>query len=233
MKRSPIPDEARYEVKFVAVATRYRELERWILLNPAGFRTAYPPRRVNNVYFDTPDLDAYAENLSGTSARAKLRLRWYGETDRPETTVLEVKRRRNHLGWKHHYPGGPLDFASDSWGRIRRRLRDRLSPEGKLWLDSHPQPVLINCYHRQYFESPGGRLRATLDWRQRVFDQRLKARPNLHHRANLPDTLVVEIKFHRSDHRLGSQAIEAIPIRVSRNSKYMIGLHSILGPLGT
>jgi hypothetical protein len=227
----PIPGGARYEVKFVADATRYHELEQWILLNPAGFRTSYPPRQVNNVYFDTHDLHAYAENLSGVSARAKVRLRWYGETNRPESTTLEVKRRRNHLGWKTHYPGGPMDFSAHRWSKLWRTLRRRLSPEGRLWLDSHPQPVLINYYHRQYFESPEGRLRATLDWRQTVLDQRLEPRPNLRHRANLPDTLVMEIKFHRADHALGSEVAQETPIRVSRNSKYMIGVQSILGPL--
>jgi hypothetical protein len=187
-----IPDDARYEVKFVADATRYHEIEQWLLLNRAGFRMSYPPRQVNNAYFDTPDLMAYAENLSGTSGRAKVRLRWYGETDRPESTVLEVKRRRNHLGWKHHYPAGPLDFTARSWPELRRELRSALSQEGRLWLDAHPHTVMINRYHRQYFESTSGRLRATLDWRQRAFDQRLMARPNLRNRANLPDTLVVD-----------------------------------------
>ncbi len=229
--KDAIPEDARYEIKFVADATRYRELEQWILLNPAGFRTSYPPRQVNNVYFDTQDLYAYAENLSGASARSKVRLRWYGETDQPESTVLEVKRRRNHLGWKFHFPGGPVDFRSQRWSKLRYELRRRLSPEGRLWLDSHPQPVLINCYHRQYFESPAGRLRATLDWRQTVFDQRLAARPNLRHRANLPGTLVMEIKFNRADHALGSEVTQGTPIRVSRNSKYMIGVQSILEPL--
>jgi hypothetical protein len=226
-----IPADARYEVKFVADATRYRELERWIRLNPAGFRTSYPPRRVNNVYFDTPDLFAFAENLSGASTRSKVRLRWYGETDRPESTVLEVKRRRNHLGWKNHYPAGPMDFRSHRWLKLRRDLRSALSPEGRLWLDSHPQPILINRYDRQYFESPEGNIRATLDWRQGVFDQRLKARPNVRNRANLPDTLVVEVKFEHGDHARGSEVVAGIPVRVSRNSKYMIGVESILGPL--
>jgi len=227
-----VPEDARYEVKFVADAVRYRELEQWIRLHPAGFRTAYPPRRVNNVYFDTPNLDAFAENLSGTSARSKVRLRWYGETFAPAKTCLEVKRRRNHLGWKLLFPAGALDFTRERWSSLRRALREMLPPEGRVWLDAHPQPVLINRYFRQYFESPGGKLRATLDFRQRVLDQRVGAHPNLRNRANLPDTLVVEIKFHRTDHDLGSQAIAGIPIRVSRNSKYTIGVQSILGPLG-
>ena len=227
----PIPDDARYEVKFVADATRYHELERWILLNPAGFHTSYPPRQVNNVYFDTPDLFAYTENLSGASARSKVRLRWYGDTLQPQKSVLEIKRRRNHLGWKHHYPAGPMDFANQTWRSLQRDLRRSLSPEGRIWLDESPHPVLINRYFRQYFESPEGGLRATLDFRQRVYDQRLKSRPNLRFRANLPDTLVVEIKFGRHDQALGSDVIASLPVRVSRNSKYMIGVGAIAGPL--
>lgn len=232
MTNDAIPEDARYEVKFVADATRYHELERWILLNPAGFRMSYPPRRVNNVYFDTPDLHAYAENLSGASARSKVRLRWYGETDQPQATTLEVKRRRNRLGWKICFPGGTMDFSARPWSEIQRALRRRLPPGGQIWLDAFPQPILINRYHRQYFESPAGRLRATLDWRQTVLDQRLKPRPNLRLYSNIPDTLVLEIKFHRGDHALGSAATQGTPIRVSRNSKYMIGVQSILGPLG-
>ncbi|MFQ5416326.1 MAG: VTC domain-containing protein [Myxococcota bacterium] len=227
-----IPEDARFEVKFVAEATRYHDLERWILLNTAGFKTTYPPRRVNNVYFDTPDLFSYAENLSGTSDRAKVRLRWYGGSTTPESTVLEVKRRRNHLGWKHHFDGGPADFRADSWIALRRQLGSHLAPEGKIWLDAHPTPVLINRYDRQYFETPEGKLRATLDRHQAVFDQRVQSRPNLRQRANLPDTVVVEIKFRRSDHRFAAPVIEGLPVRVSRNSKYVIGVRAILQPLG-
>ena len=65
------PEDARYEVKFVAEATRYRELESWIHMHPAGFRTSYPPRQVNNIYFDTMDLFAFTENLTGASSRSK------------------------------------------------------------------------------------------------------------------------------------------------------------------
>jgi hypothetical protein len=225
------PEDARYEIKFVADSIRYHELERWILMNPAGFHTSFPPRQVNNVYFDTPDLFAYAENLSGASSRSKVRLRWYGATHHPEKTVLEIKRRRNHLGWKHHFPGGSMDFDHQTWRELRSDLRKSLTPAGRVWLDESPQPVLINRYFRQYFESPEGGLRATLDFRQQVYDQRLKSRPNLRFRANLPDTLVVEIKFGRHDHSLGSEVIASLPVRVSRNSKYMIGVGAIAGPL--
>ena len=61
-----------------------------------------------------------------------------------------------------------------------------------------------------------------------VFDQRLKSRPNLVRRANLPNTLVVEVKFAPADRAMGEQVLQGIPIRVSRNSKYAIAVQSIL-----
>lgn len=227
MNRSPLED-ARYEIKFVAPITRYRELEHWIHVHPAGFRRAYPPRIVNNVYFDTYDLFTYRENLVGASARSKVRLRWYGKHPTPERTVLEVKRRRNLLGWKLSFPGGPIDFATNSWREIRRRLRESLPETARPWLDAHPQPVLINQYERQYFVSPDGRVRVTLDWKQKVFAQLLSPRPSLLRPTNLPQTIVIEFKFGRGDMRLGSRAIQGIPIRLSRNSKYVIGVQSLL-----
>ena len=202
-------------------------------MNPAGFSDLLPAAAREQRLLRQPRISTPTpRTCPGTSARSKVRLRWYGEEDRPEKTTLEVKRRRNHLGWKHHYPVGAVDFTASTWSSLRRQVRKRLSQEGRLWLDAHPQPVLINHYHRQYFESPGGQLRATLDWRQAVFDQRFKARPNLARHANLPNTLVVEIKFQRENHVLGSRVAQGIPIRVSRNSKYMIGVRSILAPLG-
>jgi hypothetical protein len=221
--------DLRYEVKFAAPVTRYHELEQWIRLHPAGFSSAYPPRRVNNVYFDTHDLEAYRENLSGVSRRDKLRLRWYGERWQADKSVLEVKHRRNQLGWKTLYRVGGFDLERESWPQLRRNIRGQLPLDGQYWLDSHPLQVLINRYDRQYFEHPERKVRVTLDWRQVVYDQRLRARPNLRRQANLPPSLVLEIKFAQKDRILGNQMMQGIPIRVSRNSKYTIGVQSILG----
>jgi hypothetical protein len=227
-----IPDDARYEVKFVAEPDRYHELELWIRLHRAGFRSAYPPRQVNNVYFDTPNLRAYAENLSGASARSKLRLRWYGSTDAPQKTTLEVKRRRNRLGWKLLFPGCAMDLTREPWGEVLARLRHSLPAAGRPWLDALPSPVLVNRYLRRYFVSADGHVRATLDQRQSVWDQRFRSRPNLRFRTVIPDSTIVEIKFDRYRRAVGSEAIAGIPIRVSRNSKYVVGVQAIISSVG-
>ena len=218
----------RHELKFVAPAERYHELENWVRLNAGGFVRAFPARRVNNVYFDTPDLATYRENLSGTSRRTKLRLRWYGDTNRPDTAAIELKHRRNHLGWKSIYRLGPLDLENASWSALRRRIREQLTDEGRLWFDAHREPVMMNRYDRQYYERPERDVRITLDRRQAVFDQRRQPRPNQTRPANLPDTLVVEVKFAPGDRSIGNWVLQGIPIRVSRNSKYAIAAQAIL-----
>ena len=223
-----VPRHARHEVKFTSMAVRYRDIAQWVRIQPAGFYSPYPPRRVNNLYFDDHRLVAYHENLVGESTRSKVRVRWYGETCHPDSCVLEVKRKRNLFGWKLSYPAGAVDFEADTWRTIRRKLRESLCGEARLWLDANPQAVLINRYEREYFVSRDGKVRVTLDAHQRVFDQRFGARPNLTRPANLPATVVVEFKFARADFPLGSRAIQGFPVRASRNSKYVIGVQSLL-----
>jgi len=229
MRRDPLLDVVRHEVKFNGAGIRLGEIEQWVRLHPAGFYNPYPPRRVNNVYFDNHALFAYRENLVGASMRSKVRLRWYGETFQPELGILEVKRRRNLVGWKLSWPTGGFDLRTTSWHALRRALRSQLSAEGRLWLDANPRPVLINRYYRRYWVSGDGRVRVTIDADQSVYDQRSSIRPNTTHRTNLPDTIVVEFKFAPAHRAEGSQAIQGIPIRISRNSKYVIGVQSLIG----
>lgn len=222
-----VPDDARYEIKFVVSTLQRRSVEHWLRLRPEGFYSPYPDRRVNNVYFDNHDFFAYEENLVGTSARTKVRLRWYGDTGNPERCTLEMKRRRNMLGWKVSHRTGPIDFTSQTWQQIRRRLRDDLPESASIWLDANPRPVLINRYRRQYFESRDRKVRITLDHDQMVYSQLDGTRPNLTRRANLPQSLVVECKFATEDRRLGIAAIQGLRLRVGRNSKYVIGVQSL------
>jgi len=203
------PDPLRYEVKYVAQATELHRVLTWARSNRAGFVEPFPPRQVN------------------TSARSKVRFRWYGELDQPERGTLEVKRRRGGVGWKLSYPVGPVPLSGTSWRRFRGALREQLPGEARIWLDANPQPVLINRYRRRYFLSGDGRVRLTVDWDQRVYDERHCATPNLTRLANLPDTVVVELKFDRADRKIANRHAQGIPLRLSRNSKYVIGVQAI------
>jgi hypothetical protein len=225
-----VPENARLEIKFVSQAVEYHKLLSWLQSHPAGFSAPFPPRPVNNVYFDTHCYSAFTENLMGVSARTKVRYRWYGASIEPDTGVLEIKRKRNYFGWKLHYkvPDKP-GTQGLSWREIRQNLREHLSQEGRVWFDANPFPIIINRYHRLYFLSADGRIRATVDTKQAVWDQRFKPYPNYSHRANLPNSMVIEFKFNREHRDYASGVLQGMPLRVSRHSKYINGVRAIQG----
>lgn len=223
------PADVRLEVKFVAPVTQKSRIERWLRLHPAGFSVSFPDRRVNNIYFDTQDLSAYGDNIYGASSRTKLRYRWYGLSEYPDKGNLEIKYRRNCFGWKRRFRADESPYVEGQrWSEFRRNMGVKLGAEARLWLESRPNPVLLNRYHRQYFVSGDGKIRVTIDSAQRVYDQRYKPVPNVSHKANIPESLVIEFKVSRSDREIASQIIQGLPIRVSRNSKYVVGVKSFL-----
>lgn len=226
---SNVPADARQEIKFVATESDTHRLRHWLRLHAADFHIPYPDRWVNNVYFDTHDCSAYSDNISGASYRTKLRYRWYGQSDYPQDGNLEIKFKRNYFGWKRRFlcPKSPW-VDGLYWRDIRRNLGEMLGVEAKIWLEARPNPTILNRYYREYFVTRDTKIRVTIDSRQRVYDQRYKPYPNIIHETNIPKTMVFEIKFNRADRNLASRLIQGLPIRVSRNSKYVSGLKSML-----
>jgi len=217
------------EIKFASYKVNLERVLAWIKMHSAAFYSPHPDRWVNNVYFDTYGSAAYVQNLSGASSRVKLRYRWYGQAQEPGPGVLEVKCKRNYFGWKIRFPCSDLAAGaqSDDWRDINRRLCDILPHEGRLWLQTYPAPTILNRYLRRYFVSHDERIRVTVDTDQCVWDQRYKSAPNYDQQSQLPDTLVVEVKFAREDRDLASVIIQTMPIRVSRHSKFMNGVRAV------
>jgi SPX domain protein involved in polyphosphate accumulation len=225
-----VPEDARLEIKFIANATERHAVKYWLKLNKSAFYKPYPNRWVNNIYFDTYHYQAYNENLSGASSRTKLRYRWYGDSDSHDKGVLEVKCKRNYFGWKIRFPSKSTpELKHSSWQFIFKNLIEQLDSGAKIWLNANPHPVMINRYFREYYVSHDDRIRATIDTHQVVFDQRYKPCPNISKKNNTPDILVLEIKFDRKDRGLANQIIQGLPLRVSRNSKYMFAVNSMNG----
>ncbi|MDH4318338.1 MAG: polyphosphate polymerase domain-containing protein [Desulfobulbaceae bacterium] len=223
-----VPRDARREIKFVARRGYIEPVRDWLRHNSALFRTAYPSRTVNNIYFDTYDYEAYNANLSGASARSKVRYRWYGEETVPQAGKLEIKHKRNIFGWKTLYPISMAPWEEGcSWTKIKQLIRDQLPLEGRLWFEHYPLPVIINRYEREYFLSGDGLVRVTIDQNQSIFDQRRKSGPNFTLAAPLPDIIVVEIKFHHSDRERAARIAQGIPIRASAYSKYVNGVRAV------
>jgi len=216
--------DLRYEVKFVCDAHWLPQARSWIRLHPAGFVVTYPPRRVNSLYLDTPHLSGLDDNLQGNAWRQKLRLRWYGDEMADIQPVLELKQKRNLLGRKKRYPlPVRLDLALP-WAEIMRVVRANAAPEWQMILQTMNQPVLLNHYQREYYATPDGAIRVTLDFAQAAYEQRLSLRPNLRVRLPVADTVVVEVKAGQDQAEQLPDIVARLPVLRTRHSKYVSSL---------
>ena len=73
-------DSLRQEIKYKVFFRDISGLYSW-LYSSSFFKESYEPRVVNSLYFDTPNYDFAASNMSGESSRIKLRARWHSKID--------------------------------------------------------------------------------------------------------------------------------------------------------
>ena len=96
--------EKRYETKFNVTELNYEEIKHVVMTHPALFQEIYKKRNVNNIYFDTLDLDSHVDNVEGERDRKKVRIRWYGDLFGVcRYPRLELKNKQGLLGWKVRY----------------------------------------------------------------------------------------------------------------------------------
>lgn len=200
----------------------------------AHWRVRYPPRQVNNIYFDTLDSQNVEDNLDGVGERRKLRLRWYGPSlERVTDARLERKCREGAVGWKEIWPMGvDLDLTRQAWPEICARLRAAVDPRMVIYFTAAAAPTLINCYHRAYYATPDEAVRLTIDSDLRAYDQRFSARPNLSRAVRMPDWVIVELKAAAEYLPRLADILADFPFRPDRCSKYVSGVVSALDPDG-
>jgi len=210
----------RYEVKMTCSEVYLPDVRAWLRLHREGFCHSYPARRVNNLYFDTRELDCVSDNLIGTGNRAKLRLRWYGEDLEHAVGMLELKGKVAQQGWKRISAPVTLDLNVGSWAELLPQLRAQTEGLFDVWLGALAQPTLINYYWREYYESADREVRATVDWDQVAYEQISYPRPNLWRPAPSKHQIAIEIKADGRLHRRISDLLSTFPPRVGQNSKY-------------
>jgi hypothetical protein len=229
------PVQGRYEIKLVCPETHAAQVRALVRLHPEGFRVTYPPRWVNSVYFDSFDVEGVLDNLDGASERDKLRWRWYGPCGAGlfERSHLELKRKRGMAGFKELCPiDAAFDLRQETWTEALAFLRRHANDNFRVWLSQVSCATILTRYEREYYASPDGEIRLTLDTRLSTFDQRFSHRPNLRHPTPPPGTLLIELKADTSQARRLSQVITALPFRPARNSKYVNGFLATAETLG-
>jgi hypothetical protein len=223
------PEIHRYERKFLVDRMNYPGFENFLLTRPETFTRAYAPRRINNIYFDTPGLTAYEDNLGGNSAKRKYRIRWYGPADLGSEVAgaaLEIKIKEGSLNRKVRYPLPSFRYADVV---VPRAFLDLIRQAGMAPRHFEElacmQPVLLNSYQRKYHLSFDRRFRFTSDFdlvsAHPAFPQSLSSS-----RSRPFDSVIVELKYAQSDDEAAEAIIQAFPVRVRSCSKFMMGIQA-------
>lgn len=218
-------DDWRLEIKFPVDHFGASQARVRLLSNPAGFRSTYPTRTVNNIYFDSVDQHAIQTNLDGVGDRAKVRLRWYGESAEITDAVLEIKIKSKGAGSKlRQIIPRNLDLSQLNWAELRRTLSDVSDPAIRQHLEPARQPMLFNSYSRQYFESFDRKVRATIDTNIQSVSQQRSNKPNFTIVTPALSTIVVELKAPVTEEKLLREISDTLGMRADRHSKYARGV---------
>lgn len=217
--------EYRYEVKFISYDTRRNDFLYWLKDSKFGFKKAYSDKQINNIYFDTRNLDMLNENIAGISQRKKVRYRWYGENEGPTKGNLEIKNKRNNLGWKdvYHVALGPYKKGSN-WTDVIVSIKKQVPERAIAHLNICTDPVLINRYYREYYESADRKLRVTIDRNQEFYKQHSFININFTYKKHTPNLMTVEMKCNYQERERASELLRNIPLRYSRYSKFVNGM---------
>jgi hypothetical protein len=219
----------RYERKFFLEGIEAAQARSLILCHPAMFYEPYPPRYINNIYFDTPWMEHYDDNLSGSASRGKVRVRWYhkliGDINEP---ILEFKIKRGWVGWKESYPFPAFCFnTSLSVHKLQCILdRSQLPPRIIERLRGY-QVSLVNRYLREYYATRDGRFRVTLD-RELTYYRVGRLSNPLFAQTVDHGVVVLELKYDAEHEPQAQWVASRFPYRMTRSSKYVRGVEYFL-----
>ena len=221
--------DRRYETKFSVSALNRNEIENIIKSHPAIFHKVYFTRNINNIYFDTTDFSSFADNIEGVSDRKKVRIRWYGDLfGECINPVLEIKYKKGFLGWKerHNLPDFNLDLENhfNNKSIFEKLVNNKSFDLYKLDLKSLI-PTLLNRYERTYYLSSNKKYRLTLDNKMKFYS--INPIRDYFKIFTDEEKTIVELKYNQQ-YADGARGItEHLPFRVTKNSKYVIGVERI------
>ena len=219
----------RYERKFYIQELDRAQVESIIMAHPSLFREIYHQRFVNNIYFDSINMQHYFDNIDGLARRFKVRVRWYGKpTGLLENPMLELKFKHNlHVG-KLLYPLEAFVLDEKSSMPAIQGIFERAPslPDGLRLYLKELNFSLFNRYSRKYFLSADRRYRITVDSGLQAYE--LKGFGNNFLRATEPsDTIIVELKYNKDQDKEVDFITNYFPFRLTRSSKYTAGIEAL------
>jgi len=208
----------RYERKYVTDRLGMEELEDYVLSHPGLFRQIYYPRQVMSIYFDTEELDYYQQNELGVQQRRKVRVRWYEYKGQSSVMQIEVKIREGEVMKKVKFllSKRVAEVDLDEVSKLVEKKLMGLVEEVDLL-----KPVVVVGYERRYFLSESLRVRITLD-----ADLRFQTTGDWQ-AGRITSELglkVLECKYGVESDFEFVRVAERLPLRISKSSKYMMGM---------
>lgn len=218
----------RYEKKYVISTLNENKFFLHLAKHPFLFNTKYEDRFVNNIYFDTPTMMCYWDNVSGLANRIKVRIRWYGNTfGMIEKPVLEIKIKKNSLGTKIFFQLDKINLDTQlNIESIHSQFNKLEIPdEIKKYLLSL-RMVLMNSYSRKYFASNDEKYRLTYDSKLKFFS--ISHYLNSYEKIFKPSTRrIIEIKYDEEMNDDAPEISNYFPFRMSKSSKYVFGVDKL------
>ena len=158
-------DNYRFERKWV-FNNNFLDVYNNLLKSKFLFRTNFPDRTVNSIYFDDFKNSCVSENLEGESKKTKFRLRWYGKNNHIlKNPKLEFKVKKNFMNYKIIKD---LKILNNLDLRKTKNVNFITKTVNSIYKIKTLIPVSTTHYDRSYFLSSNNLVRSTLDKQLKV-----------------------------------------------------------------
>ena len=207
----------RFERKWLFRSNNYLALINALIRSKLFFRTQYPLRKVNSIYFDTNKYTSIRQNLDGVSNKKKIRIRWYGDKNIIKNGMIEIKSKKGFETKKESMSIRELHDLNLFRLKNLKILKDILNT--KLKNKKIIYPILTTHYEREYFISLNGRIRATIDYNLKsVF---LNNSSQIDIIKNFKNICILELKYPTNLDKYVRKNLKDISLRLSKNSKFV------------
>ena len=213
-------DKSRFERKYLVnqnLAWKFR-----YMLNTKGFKTSYPRRKINSIYFDTYKYSFFKDNVEGVKNRVKPRIRWYENLNSSSKNInkiiLEIKKKEGFIGTKEFYDLNLKIKTIEIYKIINNFnfLKKISTIVGK-----NVFPILQTSYLREYYLSRNNKFSSTID--TNLYVKNIKSQNNF----QVPmGKEIMEIKYNISNDKDFRNTIvnRNFNFRFQKFSKYVTGL---------
>ena len=218
----------RKERKFVLTKDFSKEAEIYFRNHPLRFKTLYPKRKINTLYFDDYSFSSYIDSCSGNSCRNKYRIRWYGENSQNNDSFIhfEIKSKNGNAGTKKIFTINKFNKLINSTEyELKKNISDLKD------LPIFLRTYILKCftslfinYERKYFISSDHLIRITFD--EKINYRKPNKKPFLiNNQVKFNNSAIIEIKY--DNNYLPKLTFPEFFRTLSRNSKYTNGIDLI------